>query len=97
MVLPGLSPNTHLYPAERTLTMPELDAWVADGRVVEVFAVGTAVVVAPIGRIGWGGKEIVLPTFEEGYGPVSKALRERLTDIQDGRVEWEGWSVPCDS
>ena len=77
--------------------MPELDAWVADGRVVEVFAVGTAVVVAPIGRIGWGGKEIVLPTFEEGYGPVSKALRERLTDIQDGRVEWEGWSVPCDS
>ncbi|KAI0780325.1 branched-chain amino acid aminotransferase II [Fomes fomentarius] len=96
MVLPGLSKETRLHPAERTLTMPELDAWVAEGRVLEVFAVGTAVVVAPIGRVAWAGKDVVLPTFEEGYGPVSKALRERLTDIQEGRFEWEGWSVPCE-
>ncbi len=97
-VLPGLPKDTHLHPAERTLTMPELAAWVAEGRVLEVFAVGTAVVVAPIGRIAWAGKDVVLPTFEEGagYGPVSKALRERLTDIQEGRFEWEGWSVPCE-
>jgi len=22
-------------------------------------------------------------------------LWERLVDIQEGRVEWEGWGVPC--
>ncbi|KAI0737617.1 branched-chain amino acid aminotransferase II [Daedaleopsis nitida] len=95
MVLPGLSEKMHIHTAERTITMPELEAWLAEGRVVEVFAVGTAVILAPIGRIAWSGKEIVLPTFEQGRGPVGKALYERITDIQDGLFPWEDWSVPC--
>ncbi|RPD73786.1 branched-chain amino acid aminotransferase II [Lentinus tigrinus ALCF2SS1-7] len=95
MVLPGLSEETRLHSAERALTMPELEAWLVEGRVVEVFAVGTAVVVSPIGCIAWGEKNIVFPTFGNALGPVSKALRERILDIQEGRFEWEGWSVPC--
>ncbi|RDX47081.1 branched-chain amino acid aminotransferase II [Lentinus brumalis] len=95
IVLPGLSEETRLHPAERVLTMPELETWLAEGRVVEAFAVGTAVVVSPIGRIAWGGKDLVLPQFGDALGPVSKALRERILDIQEGEFEWEDWSVLC--
>ena len=86
-VLPGLSPELLLYAEERTLTMPELETWTAEGRVVEVFAVGTAVIVAPVGLVRWGEKDIPLPTFEDGLGSVGKAMFERITDIQDGRFE----------
>ena len=57
--------------------------------------VGTAVVVAAVGRIGHDGKDIVLPAHEGALGPVARGLYERITEIQEGRVEWEGWSVPC--
>ena len=77
--------------------MPELETWTAEGRVVEVFAVGTAVIVAPVGLVRWGEKDIALPTFEGGLGSVGQAMFERITDIQDGRFEWEGWSVRCDT
>ncbi|KAI5888294.1 branched-chain amino acid aminotransferase II [Schizophyllum commune H4-8] len=30
-------------------------------------------------------------------GPVAAALRERLVDIQEGRVSWEGWSTVVDA
>ena len=39
-------------------------------------------------------EDIVLPIVG-GEGSVAHALWERLVDIQEGRVEWEGWSVPC--
>ncbi|KAI0360908.1 branched-chain amino acid aminotransferase II [Trametes cingulata] len=94
--LPDLPPSLHLHPSERVLTMSELQAWQVDGRILEVFSVGTAVIVAPIGRIGYEGKEIELPTFEGGLGPIGRALYRRITDIQDGRFEWEGWSVVCE-
>jgi branched-chain amino acid aminotransferase len=40
-------------------------------------------------------EDIKLPVVG-GEGSVARALWERLVDIQEGRVEWEGWSVPCD-
>ncbi len=62
----------------------------------------------PAARIGWqrrvGGdgadaemqiQDIVLPVVG-GEGSLAQALWERLVDIQEGRVEWEGWGVPCD-
>ncbi|THV02892.1 hypothetical protein K435DRAFT_852323 [Dendrothele bispora CBS 962.96] len=52
-----------------------------------------------------GGK-IALPVYEKGIGPVASALRERMLDIQEGRVPFAGfttgeggqgisWSVEC--
>ena len=93
--LPGLSPETRLHAAERELTIPQLAAWADAGRLLEAFTVGTAVVVAAVGRIGHDGKDIVLPAHEGALGPVARGLYERITEIQEGRVEWEGWSVPC--
>jgi branched-chain amino acid aminotransferase len=39
-------------------------------------------------------QDIVLPVVG-GEGSVAQALWERLVDVQEGRVEWEGWGVPC--
>jgi branched-chain amino acid aminotransferase len=39
-------------------------------------------------------QDIVLPVVG-GEGSVAHALWERLVDIQEGNVEWEGWGVPC--
>ncbi|KAJ8472937.1 hypothetical protein ONZ51_g8189 [Trametes cubensis] len=96
MVLPNLPTSLRLHVSERELTMPELSAWAADGRLLEAFGVGTAVVVAAVGRIGYQGKDIVLPTHEGGLGPVGRALYERITEIQDGKFQWEDWSVVCE-
>ena len=38
--------------------------------------------------------DIVL-TVVGGEDSTPHALWERLMDIQEGRVEWEGWGVPC--
>ena len=40
-------------------------------------------------------QDIVLPVVG-GKGSVAHALWERLVDIQEGRIEWEGWGVPFD-
>jgi len=93
--LPNLSNALKLFPHERKITIPELLAWSEQDRLVEAFGVGTAVIVGGIGRIGFQGKDIVFPKHEGGLGPVGAALYQRITDIQEGRVEWDHWSVVC--
>ncbi|KAF8959825.1 aminotransferase [Flammula alnicola] len=68
---------------------------VHERRVLEAFAVGTAVLVAAIGRIGWKGKDLVLPVHEGGLGPIAKGIKATIFDIQTGRKEFRDWSVPC--
>ncbi|KAA1475390.1 branched-chain amino acid aminotransferase II [Dentipellis sp. KUC8613] len=93
--LPNLSNKTRLHTHERPITMTELAAWSAAGRLLECFVVGTAVVVTPVSRIGWQDRDIALPEYKAVMGPVTAALYERLVDIQEGRVEWQGWSATC--
>jgi branched-chain amino acid aminotransferase len=106
--LPQLPADVRLHTAERPLTMTELFAAAEAGTLREVFCVGTAAVVIPAARIGWQRRvgddgpdaemhiqDIVLPVVG-GEGSLAQALWERLVDIQEGRVEWEGWGVPCD-
>ena len=57
---------------------------------------GTAAVVAAVGRIGYEGKDVVLPAHEGALGPVGRAVYDRLTAIQEGKFEFEGWSVKCE-
>ena len=105
--LPLLPADMRIHTAERVLTMSELFAASAAGTLREVFCVGTAAVVIPTARIGWqrprsgensSGEmevvDIVLPSAG-GSGSLAQALWQRLVDIQEGRVEWEGWGVPC--
>jgi branched-chain amino acid aminotransferase len=105
--LPRLPLNVRVRTAERELTLSELFAASAAGTLREVFCVGTAAVVIPAARIGWrrprpGASadteaevvDFALPPAG-GPGSLAQALWERLVDIQEGRVEWEGWGVPC--
>ena len=112
VALPKLPTDVRIQTAERPLTMSELFAAAEAGTLREVFCVGTAAVVIPASRIGWQRRvsadgvdadsdsemqiqDIVLPVVG-GEGSLAHVLWERLVDIQEGRVEWEGWGVLCD-
>jgi branched-chain amino acid aminotransferase len=75
---------------ERKVDVDEWRKGAADGRVVEVFACGTAAVVTPIGALRWPGGEAVARDGEPGE--VTMKLRNALMDIQYGRVpDPHGW------
>ncbi|KAG8944797.1 hypothetical protein FRC04_001535 [Tulasnella sp. 424] len=80
-----------LHPQERTFTISDIVSWLEQGVLLEAFGTGTASIICPVSKIGWEGKDLVLPEYEEGVGPVSKALWERIVEIQEGRRESE-WS-----
>ena len=94
--LPNLSNKTKLHAREQTITMTEMVQWSKEGRLLEAICVGTGAVVTSVARIGWKDSDIEFPEYSGNHvGPVASALRERLVDIQSGRVEWKGWSVLC--
>ncbi|KAH8101468.1 branched-chain amino acid aminotransferase II [Cristinia sonorae] len=95
--LPYLPHTLKLHTHERLITMTDLFSWHASGHLTEIFLVGTAAVVATVGRVGFGDKVLEAPKCEGGLGPVARALYDRLTDIQEGKVEFQGWSVPIDA
>lgn len=61
------------------------------GKITEAFGMGTGAVIAPIGRLGYQGRDY---TFASGEpGPVARKLFKSLTDIQYGRVsDPYGWT-----
>lgn len=75
--------------------MPWLVEASRSGKLLEVFGTGTAAVVAPVRNIGYEGGDIELPVLEGGLGKVARSMYETLTAIMEGRVECEGWSIPC--
>ncbi|KAF8761313.1 Branched-chain amino acid aminotransferase II [Rhizoctonia solani] len=91
-----------LYAHERQLTLPELHEMSGSGRLIEAFGVGTAAIICPIGRVGYQDKstgatrEIQMPEYKSGLGPLSTVLLESIVAIQEGRIEFEGWSQPID-
>ncbi|MDO5606405.1 MAG: branched-chain amino acid aminotransferase [Paracoccus sp. (in: a-proteobacteria)] len=97
-ILPGITRDS-LITLARGMGMEvreerySIDQWRADlesGRLVEMFACGTAAVVAPISRIRGGDFDLALD--QPGMGPVTARLRQALTDIQFGRApDPQGW------
>ncbi len=69
---------------------------VQSGKITEVFGCGTAAVIAPVGKFGYRGEEILINGDE--VGPVSQRLYEELTDIQFGRKEDPyGWTYQLEA
>ncbi|KAI0697146.1 aminotransferase [Cytidiella melzeri] len=94
VVLHGLSPSIKLHVQERVVTLSEIAEVSTAGKLLEIFVVGTAVVVASVERIGAEGKkDIVLERHEGSLGPVARGLYEKITGIQEGRDQYRGWSV----
>ena len=75
---------------ERAYGFDEWQADVAHGRLKEVFACGTAAVVAPIGGVRHFGGEFAIA--DGAVGPVTRKLRDALVGIQRGtRADVYGW------
>ncbi len=98
-ILPGITRDSVLrmapdlgYPVrEALLDVSEVLRDIALGRISEVFCMGTAAVVVPVGRIGRHGKDTVVGSGESG--PVTRKLYAALTDIQYGRTaDPYGWT-----
>lgn len=71
-------------------SIDEVVEGLADGSLLEVFACGTAAVIAPIGRLGHAGQDLTVGDGEPG--PITMDLRRRLLDVQYGRTEdRHGW------
>jgi branched-chain amino acid aminotransferase len=61
------------------------------GHVTEVFGMGTGAVIAPVGRLCWQDRDIVLNGGEPGS--VARRLYDELTGIQFGRLpDRHGWT-----
>src|SRR3954469_14579070 len=75
---------------ERRISVDEWRAGVADGSITETFACGTAAVITPVGDVKARTGDF---TVSDGKpGPLTMALREKLLDIQHGRVaDTHGW------
>jgi branched-chain amino acid aminotransferase len=69
----------------------DIDEWrkgMDAGAVTEVFACGTAAIVASVGTLRWHDGELTMPA----QTPVADALRTSLVDLQHGRApDSHGW------
>jgi branched-chain amino acid aminotransferase len=73
---------------ERRVDIDEWRKGVDTGQIAEVFACGTAAVIASIGTLKWHGGAVTLPTET----PVATKLRAALVDLQYGRAaDPHGW------
>ncbi|KAG1854144.1 aminotransferase [Suillus subalutaceus] len=72
--------------SERPINMAEIVQSSKEGRLVELFGTGTAAVISPVERIGYNGGEVMIPTGEDGMGPVSRPLWTELVGIQTGAI-----------
>ncbi len=85
-----LAPDLGLAPVERPITITEVADGIASGSVTELFAVGTAAVVTPIGSLGHSGAKL---TVGDGQpGTQTRRIYEAITAIQFGLAEdRHGW------
>ena len=87
-----MAPDLGYTISEERIDVNDILRDIASGEITEAFGVGTAAVIAPIGRFGYKGKEYVVGG--NVAGPVAKHLYKSLTDLQYGRVaDPYGWTM----
>jgi branched-chain amino acid aminotransferase len=98
-ILPGvtresilqLAPELGFRMTEDRIDVREVLADLENGRITEVFAMGTGAVIAPVGRFGYEGGEFIVNNMQTG--PVAQKLFDTLTAIQSGRAaDTHGWT-----
>ena len=79
---------------ERALTVDELLAADKAGTLEEVFGVGTAAVISPIGELVYKGRRMAVGGGKTKTGPLSQKIYDELTGVQWGkRPDKFGWTV----
>jgi branched-chain amino acid aminotransferase len=80
---------------ERRVSVDEIAAAHAKGKLDEVFGCGTGAVISPVGELGFKNERIKVCGGKAG--PLSKRLFDELTGIQQGKVaDRHGWLTPID-
>ena len=75
---------------ERAFTLDEWREGKRSGHLTEVFACGTAAVIAPVRRLV--SHDEVIGSEDEKPGEVTMAIRQQLLDVQTGKAEdTHGW------
>ena len=99
-ILPGITrksvlemaPDLGYTVSEERIEIAKVLADIERGEITEVFGMGTAAVIAPVGKFGYAGKEYAIGGGH--VGPISKHLYQYLTDLQYGRIpDPYGWTV----
>lgn len=80
--------------SEKLFTMASVVKASEEGRLLEVFGAGTAVVTAPVKRIHYNGKDIHVP-LQDGKeaGVIAEKMVEWITAIQYGEESDHPWSI----
>ncbi|MGR8947918.1 MAG: branched-chain amino acid aminotransferase [Gammaproteobacteria bacterium] len=79
-----LAPDLGFEVSEEKLEIKQVMDDIKTGKITEVFGMGTAAVIAPVGRMVFGDEQALIN--ENLSGPVAKSLYRALTDIQYGRA-----------
>ncbi len=102
-ILPGITRDSIIRLArdwgmkvdERPVAIDEVIEGIQTGRVKEIFGVGTAAVVTPIGTLLYHGEEYTINHNE--FGEIAKKFYDTLIGIQCGEIEDpHGWVVTVD-
>ncbi|KAG8816965.1 hypothetical protein FRC17_000117, partial [Serendipita sp. 399] len=65
-----------LIVSERPITMKEVKEKADNGKLIEIFGTGTAAIICPVERIGYLGKDIIVPTGEGGVEKPQKVWED---------------------
>jgi branched-chain amino acid aminotransferase len=99
-ILPGitrksvleLAPTLGYTMSEEQIAVDTVLADISSGKITEVFGMGTAAVIAPVGKFGYKGKDYVINNSQ--VGPIAMHLYQSLTDLQYGRApDPFGWTM----
>ena len=86
-----LAPDLGFAVSERRIAIDEVLAGLASGRISEIFGMGTGAVIAPVGRLHYQNREVVIKDGQPG--PVARLLHRELTGLQCGRrPDPYGWT-----
>jgi branched-chain amino acid aminotransferase len=97
-ILPGITRNSVLAlsnswgikATERQISIDEVMAAHASGKLQEIFGSGTAAVISPVGELKYG--EQIISIGDGTVGPVANRLYKAMTDIQYGKApDSMGW------
>ncbi|MBI1396416.1 MAG: branched-chain amino acid aminotransferase [Betaproteobacteria bacterium] len=103
-ILPGvtrdsvlrLAPDLGFRIREARLALDDVLRDIREGRITEAFCMGTAAVIAPIGRIGRNGEDTIVGRGEAG--PVARRIYDTLVAIQYGQADDPyGWTRIVDT
>ena len=69
---------------ERLVSIAEVIDGIRSGACTEVFGTGTAAVISPVGKVGYGGKDYIVNGGK--MGELATLAYEQITGIQTGKI-----------